>query len=51
MVFLIYPYFHKYGQGINKREVFVLIWGGLRGALSLTLALMVGIEKDLDERY
>jgi len=33
------------GQGISKKEAIVLIYGGLRGALGLCLALMVGVDE------
>lgn len=53
MVFIFLPALKYFGYGINKAEMWVLIWGGLRGALGLTLALMVAVDEDLldEERY
>lgn len=53
MVFIFLPALRYFGYGINKAEMWVLIWGGLRGALGLTLALMVAVDEDLldEERY
>jgi len=50
MVVTFLPILTKYGYGINKKEFIVLIYGGLRGALGLTLSLMVGVDRDLPTR-
>lgn len=47
MVLVFLPCLKYFGYGITKSEVIVLIWGGLRGALGLTLALMVAVDEDL----
>ncbi|MCH7726942.1 MAG: hypothetical protein IH991_10735, partial [Planctomycetes bacterium] len=36
------PLLKRIGIGINKEKASVLIWGGLRGAVSLALALTIG---------
>ena len=41
VVFLFFPIMKRLGYGLSKREAIILSWGGLRGALGLTLALMV----------
>jgi len=46
MVFILYPFMKNRGQGISRKEMIVLIYGGLRGALGLSLALIVGVDKE-----
>ncbi len=41
MITLFYPLMRKVGYGINKKEAIVLWYGGLRGALALSLGLIV----------
>lgn len=41
MVFLFFPLLSKSGYGLNWREAIVLCYGGLRGAISLALALSI----------
>ncbi len=41
MVAMLYPIMRRNGYGVSKRESLILTWGALRGALALTLALMV----------
>lgn len=48
MVLTFYRLLKTHGYGLTKAEFWVLIWGGLRGALGLTLALMVGVDEELD---
>ena len=40
MVFLFLPIMRKINYGLTVREAIVLSWGGLRGAVGLTLALV-----------
>lgn len=40
-VFIFFPLMRRLGYGLDKREGFILAWGGLRGAVGLTLALIV----------
>ena len=51
MIMLFYPAMKRLGYGLSKRESVILTWGGLRGALGMTLALMVsytpGIPEDI----
>ena len=43
VIFLFYPVMKRCGYGLTVRECILLGWGGLRGALGLTLALVVSI--------
>ena len=47
MVLILYPIMKKCGYGLTLRESVILVWGGLRGALGLTLALMVSYTLEI----
>lgn len=49
MVGLLYPLLKRFGYGLTPRESVILSWGGLRGALGLTLALMVSYTTSIPE--
>ncbi|MFR9653042.1 MAG: sodium:proton antiporter [Rikenellaceae bacterium] len=49
MVSLFYPIMKRSGYGLSRRESLILCWGGLRGALGLTLALMVSYTLNIPE--
>ncbi len=49
VVFLFYPIMKRCGYGLSRREAVILSWGGLRGALGLTLALMVSATLNIPE--
>lgn len=49
MIAILYPFMKKTGYGLTMRESFILGWGGLRGALGLTLALMVSYTLAIPE--
>ena len=49
MIGLFYPMMKRMGYGLNKRESIILTWGGLRGALAMTLALMVSYTPSIPE--
>ncbi|WP_297626091.1 sodium:proton antiporter [uncultured Rikenella sp.] len=49
MIALFYPLMKRSGYGLSKREAVILCWGGLRGALGLTLALMVSYTLPIPE--
>lgn len=40
-VLVLMPILHRIGIGITREKAVVLVWGGLRGAVSLSLALSV----------
>ncbi len=49
VITILYPIMKKAGYGLTRRESFILAWGGLRGALGLTLALMVSYTLEIPE--
>lgn len=49
MIMMLYPLMKRLGYGLSKRESVILTWGGLRGALGLTLALMVSYTPAIPE--
>lgn len=50
MVFSFWPCLQKFGYPITKNEFYVLCYGGLRGALGITLALMVNRDNELKDK-
>lgn len=49
VTFLFFPVMRRSGYGMNTRDAVILSWGGLRGALGLTLALMVAGTPSIPE--
>lgn len=49
MIMMLYPLMKHLGYGLTKRESVILTWGGLRGALGMTLALMVSYTPEIPE--
>lgn len=49
VIFVFYPLMRRTGYGLSVRESLILSWGGLRGALGLTLALMVSYTLPIPE--
>lgn len=49
IISILYPFMKKAGYGLTRRESFILAWAGLRGALGLTLALMVSYTLEIPE--
>lgn len=49
MISVLYPILKSNGYGLRKREVVILTWGALRGALGLTLALIVSYTESIPE--
>ena len=49
MILLFSPLLKRIGYGLTWRNSTVMIWGGLRGAVSLTLALVVVQNLTLDD--
>ena len=47
MVGLCSPILVNTGYGLSKKEFVVLVWGGLRGSLALTMALMIGVDNEI----
>mmetsp|Transcript_126359 Transcript_126359/g.252510 ORF Transcript_126359/g.252510 Transcript_126359/m.252510 type:complete len:876 (-) Transcript_126359:73-2700(-) len=44
MVLALFPFLNMLGQRITRKEAVVLVWGGLRGAVGLVLAIIVDLE-------
>lgn len=51
MVMTFYPILKRFGYGLTRKEMIVLIYGGLRGALGLCLSLIIGVDDSLPERF
>lgn len=51
MVFIFYPFYSHGGYPLTFKEVIVLAYGGLRGALGLCLSLIVGVDDSLPDRF
>ncbi len=49
MILTLYPLLKRSGYGLSKREAVILSWGALRGAVGLTLALMVTYTDTIPE--
>jgi NhaP-type Na+/H+ or K+/H+ antiporter len=47
MVILFSPLLKRTGYGITRKEMVLLVWGGLRGSLGLSLALIVIVDTNL----
>jgi len=50
MVLTCWPLLKNSGYGLSNKEFLVLVWGGLRGALGITLSLMVAVDHGLPFR-
>lgn len=50
VVLMLIPLLGKIGLGITKEKAAVLVWGGLRGAVSLALALSLAQTPELDDQ-
>lgn len=48
-IMMLYPIMKRSGYGLNKKESIILTWGGLRGALGMTLSLMVSYTPAIPE--
>jgi len=49
MIAVLSPFLNLSGYGLNFKEAILLGWGGLRGALGMTLALMVSYNENIPE--
>ena len=50
VVWSLSPMLKKIGYGLTQKEAVVMVWGGLRGAVSLSLALLVDGNHLIGER-
>ena len=48
LVFLSQPIANKISDGVSRKDSAIIVWGGLRGAVSLALALLVAQRTDID---
>ena len=48
MIMVLSPLLKRIGYGLSWQNGVVMVWGGLRGAVGLALALIVLHDKDLD---
>ena len=48
-VIVLMPVLHRIGIGITRQKATVLVWGGLRGAVSLSLALSIAQDSAVPE--
>ena len=48
-VVILMPVLERIGVGINRQKATVLVWGGLRGAVSLSLALSIAQDTAVPE--
>ncbi|EGR27161.1 sodium hydrogen exchanger family protein, putative [Ichthyophthirius multifiliis] len=48
MIIILMPLLRKSGYPITRSEIYVIVWGGLRGALGLTLSLMVLVDQEIE---
>jgi NhaP-type Na+/H+ or K+/H+ antiporter len=47
MVAVLFPVMKRIGYGIAVKDSIILVWGGLRGAIGLALALIVVSEESI----
>lgn len=43
------PAMKNLGYGLSAKDRLVLLWGGLRGALALTLGLIIELDRSIDQ--
>ncbi|XP_016537475.2 LOW QUALITY PROTEIN: sodium/hydrogen exchanger 8-like [Capsicum annuum] len=49
VVGVLYPFLRYFGYGLDWKEAFILVWGGLRGAVALSLSLSIKRSSDGSE--
>ena len=49
MVMMLFPLLRRIGYGMDYKSATMLVWGALRGAVSLALALIVSLDDLIDE--
>eukprot|EP01147_Barroeca_monosierra_P003348 gene3349-6020_t len=49
MVLILSPFLVRFGYGFGVRRAAVLVYGGLRGAVALAMALVVELEEEISE--
>lgn len=51
MIFSLKDLINKYGWPIGQKDIVILTYGGLRGAIALALSLMVTKDSAYSERF
>lgn len=51
MVGVLYPLLRRFGYGLDWKESIILTWSGLRGAVSLSLALSVKVSSVINGSF
>jgi hypothetical protein len=51
VVLLFMPLLSRMGYGLTFKEATILVYGGMRGAVGLSLALMVELNHAIDDKY
>lgn len=46
-VFVCFPFLREMGYGVSTKECWMMVYGGLRGAVGLALALLVSLESGI----
>lgn len=49
MIQILFPILKRNGYGLSKAEAIILSWGGLRGALGMSMALMVSCNTQIPQ--
>lgn len=49
MIQVLFPILKRNGYGLSKGESLILAWGGLRGALGMSMALMVSCNENIPQ--
>ena len=51
VIYSFYPILKNRGYGLSKKELVVLIYGGLKGGLGLSLAMMITVDDYYPTRF
>jgi NhaP-type Na+/H+ or K+/H+ antiporter len=51
VIYSFYPVLQSRGYGLSRRELVILIYGGLKGGLGLSLAMMITVDPYYPTRY
>lgn len=49
-IFVLSPILYHTGESFNKKEFALCVWGGLRGALGIALALVVYTNEEVENQ-
>ena len=51
MIYMLSPLINKLGWPVSNKDLIIFTYGGLRGAIALSLALMIAINDDYTDRF